>query len=375
MELDRENGLLSEATEDRDVQTQDVGQKETPPRSIPVEPDEKSRESDVDGVSVSNRTTARTPSATPSGGIWKSVLGATGGFGCERETFYRETVRDEKGWRLDFGMDEPVIFGIGIDVAHRKLMEDRWAGRDMDLDAAAEAGLSKARGRRTKVRWADTDWATLYDRLHLAVEKLSGAWPNRVDGKGVPQPEPDGTPAGPPISWLDAPAGVTVEAQLKLHAPDVVGGRGITGQPDYCYRDTDTGLFLAWADVKALGKSGSYPAKWAAGEAVTYDYLLTVANGGQLPDWHVYLEYRRVMKPYWAVIVAPVADSVVSLARSYMARWGRALDLNDPDILSFRPQSCAKCEFRLPMPGLGFDGCAIGEAVVGVIPLAEDTDG
>lgn len=315
-----------------------------------------------------------TPDGDPdrSNAIWKSVLTATGGFGCERETYYREVVRDERGYRLRMGMGEPVIFGIGVDRAHRSLMEQRWIGEEPSVEQAVQAGMEVARGRLTDHPWTDEEWQLLYDRVHLAAEKLTGEWPNRVTEKGVAKPEPDGTPSGPPIRWLDPPHGVQIEAQVKLFAPDVVGGRGITGQPDYTYRAE--GIFVGWADIKALSKSGSYPAKWTMGEAVAYDYLLTQANGGVLPEWHVYLEYRRVAKPYWALAIAPVADTVVTLARAYFARWQRALDGHDPDALSFRPAACHSCDYRLPIPEFGHDGCPIGASVLAIAP-APDEDG
>ena len=75
------------------------------------EPDEPSREGSPDATSPVRRDA-----------IWKSVLGATGGWGCERATFYREVVRDDRGYRLSFGADEPIIFGIAVDAAHNHLM-------------------------------------------------------------------------------------------------------------------------------------------------------------------------------------------------------------------------------------------------------------
>lgn len=335
----------------------------------PGEPDERpeDRRSEVER----EPSTASTRGEVRKTALWKSVLSATGGFGCERETFYREVVRDpETGYRLDFGMDEPVIFGIAVDRGHRSLMEQRWKGEALNETTATEAAVSVARGRRTKTRWADAEWTTLADRVHLALEKLTGSWANRVNDKGERQPEPEGTPAGPPLEWLDAD-GLEIIAQQKFGAPDVVGGRGISGQPDYVYRD-ENGIFLGWADIKALSKAGSYPAKWSGGEAVTYDYLLTTANRGVVPTFHTYLEYRRVAKPYWAIVSAEVAMTAPALARAYFARWERALDFNDPDVLSFSPRSCAKCQFRAPIPQLDFAGCAIGAAVVEIIPLAED---
>lgn len=330
--------------------------------------------------------------------LWKSVIGATGAaYGCERETFYREVTRDARGYRVRFPAGESIIFGLAVDVAHGYLMERRLEhgpadssliGFDLtgegvpltddllyqDAANAVRRGVSKARGRGTSEPWTEEEWKALASRTGLAVEKALGLWPNRVKeskGRGsgevtyLPQPEPDGTPPGPPIAWLDR-QGTTTHLQEKLHAPDVVGGRGLTGQPDFIFRRE--GVIVGWLDVKALSKAGSYPAKWAAGEAVAYDYMATVANGGIVPEWHAYLEYRRNAKPYWALVEAPVSPSVVPLAHAYFRRWERALDGNDPDGLSFNPRSCGKCQFREPMPDLAFAGCPIGAAAVDILP-------
>lgn len=349
----------------------------------------------------------RTTPVVPRSAIWKSVIGATGGFGCERATFYRETIRDERGRRLDDGAEEPVLFGIAIDRAHGILMDRRLSvgpedasllGVDLsdegeglpltedmlweNVASAVRSGVDSARGRLLREPMTDDDWRLLAQRVGLAAEKLVGLWPNRVkvkpgqrdvaedDLEYVRLPEPEGTPEGPPIAWLDQPPGITTDLQRKMYAPDVVGGRGLSGMPDYVFsRD---GVIVGWVDVKALGKSGSYPAKWAAGEAVAYDYLCRAENGGTLPEWHGYLEFRRVGKPYWALVTAPVEPSALTLADAYFRRWGRALDLGDPDVLSFTPGRCHDCLFRSRIPEVGFGGCAIGEASVTVAPPAEE---
>jgi hypothetical protein len=314
--------------------------------------------------------------------IWKSVIGATGGFGCERETFYREVVRDARGYRLSFGMDEPVIFGIAVDVIHGRLMERRLTAGPADepdtargdLEYAVTAGMDAARGRQTSAPWTAEDWTLLRQRAVLAGEKLLGLWPNRtkdVRGESVAVPEDPGTPLGPPIGWLDQAAGVVTQPQRKLFAPGVVGGRGLSGKPDYVF--TVEGVIVGWADVKALGRAGVFPAKWAAGEAVAYDYLCASENGGVLPLWHAYLEYRRNQKPYWTLIEAPVSPSSLALAEAYFTRWARALDGHDPDALSFNPKACARCDYREPIAGL-HGGCPIGGPALDVAPPADDTE-
>jgi hypothetical protein len=365
----------------------------------PGEPDEPKRAVAPDATSTHG----------PKEAIWKSVIGATGGYGCERETFYREVVRDERGYRLRTGADEPIVFGMALDASHGFLMARRleFGPHDMstvgidvsaegmgeavteeglweDVGEAVRRGVSVARGRMLSRPWTDEDWKVLTAQLGLACEKLLGLWPNRVKprmSKGevvewLTEPEPEGTPDGPPIAWLDVP-GTTTRAQMKLHAPGVVGGRGITGQPDYVFVNGE-GSLDAWVDVKALSKAGSYPAKWVAGEAAAYDWMLTVANGGTLPTWHGYLEYRRTQKPYWALITAPVHPSILAVARSYFDRWGVALDTGDPTALAFNPKACGKCHYREPIADrygqVIHPGCPIGPAVLDIAPPEDDPD-
>lgn len=370
-----------------------AGESWTAESRAPGEPDEPKRAAAADATSPHG----------PKEAIWKSVIGATGGWGCERETFYREVVRDARGYRLRTGAGERIVFGIAIDVAHGYLMAQRLEhgpvdsstlGMDISSEGTGEPvtedmlwsmtgeavrrGMSSARGRLLEKPWTEDDWTVMTQQVGLAVEKLLGLWPNRVKprmSKGevvewLTEPEPEGTPPGPPIAWLDAPAGIVTRLQHKMHAPDVVGGRGITGQPDYTFWADRT--IVGWVDVKAPGKSKSFPATWVAGEAVAYDYMAAVNNEGLVPEWHGYLEYRRTQKPYWAITTAPVDTSVLTLARSYFERWGTALDGDNPDALSFNPKSCSKCSYRDPLPQYGFAGCPIGPAVLDIAPMEDD---
>jgi len=339
------------------------------------------------------------PHPTSKDAVWKSVLGATGGFGCERATLYRETIRDPAtGYRMQFGMPERVIFGTAVDAAHEYLMSDRltngpsdvsFLGVDLSEDgtgeplliehleelstAATRRGVEKARGQRLLERWSPEAWTVFTERVGLAVEKLIGLWPNRVkEGRDGPLPEPEGTPPGPPIGWLDPAPGIMTFAQRRLELPDVVGGRGVVGKPDYIFARGDT--IIAWVDVKAKSKSGSYPQLWRAAEAITYDAMCTYENGGILPEWHGYLEYRRgtgepLAKPYWALVTAPVSTSITDLFDGYSARWANALDVGDPDNVSFNLWSCRDCEWREAIDAGGrrvHGGCAIGQAAMDI---------
>ncbi len=357
------------------------------PKSTPPANDDIALAVIADGVAQRRLDAERAVVVPPTGGpVWKSLMGATGsGWICERATMYRELVRDPAtGYRLDFGMPERVIFGIALDAALREVMEEQLraplhAGTigvdqpaQLRLVAAAVAatarGAARARGNGTDEPWTDEDWSTLRTRLATAVDKFLGLWPNRVDGKagheddpwGHTADEPDGTPAGPPVTWLPLDG---LDMQVKLTAPDVVGGRGVSGKPDFVWRRD--GVIEGWADLKAGKRGKAFPAAWTESEAVTYDYLVTNENGGQPPLWHAYIEYVRLVKPYWQVKVDDVrAPATLDLARAYFARWGRALDSGDVEEVSFTPNGCASCSWRDPIPDAGHEGCAIGQSVI-----------
>src|SRR4029077_10077092 len=196
---------------------------------------------------------------------------------CERETFYREVVRDARGYRLRFGANEAIIYGVAIDRIHRPLMEARleqgpadasMLGFDIsdigeglpltedmlreDVVRATLRAMEDARSRGTSEPWSDDDWRAMAQSVGLAGEKLLGLWPNLTKAKmkggevveWLAMPEPEGTPPGPPIAWLDQPPGVFTIGQRKLYVPDVVGGRGISGQPDFVF--TRDGLITGW---------------------------------------------------------------------------------------------------------------------------------
>jgi len=328
--------------------------------------------------------------------LWKSVIGATGSpFGCERATFYREVIRDPAtGRRLDVPASEAVLFGIAVDAAHALIVGERMQHGPVDMstvgvdisdegtgepvledmvrdlcERATRHGVERARARPAAEPWTDESTDVFTTRVGLAVEKLLGLWPNRMTEKGNVLPEPEGAPPGPPIGWTDPAPGLYIEGQRRLESPTVVGGRGISGKPDYVY--TGGGVIVGWLDVKALSRPGRYPHKWTAGEAAAYDHMVAVENGGVLPEWHAYLEYVRVQKPYWHMMVAPVSPAAMWLAGAYFARWTRALDGNDPDAMAFQPSACLGCEWREPLPG--HDGCAIGAAVADIFGVDQST--
>ncbi len=344
-------------------------------------------------------------------GVGKSLMRATAGWGCEREAFYAETVRDTAGARLRFPMPERVHFGTAVDVAVAELLA---VARDWYRDVDAWAGLSRAVGTKAPAPPPQPDWSgeldgavelgyrrgvtdaswdvTITDELRevfrlqltTALEKFLGILPNRVDEKGRPKPDPE-QPTGPPLLWLftpQRPEGLVyldnepeaiaralgmrfqgIEGE-SIRLPDMVRGEELVGTPDLVILRPDRVAF-EWVDVKATGRAYSYPAKWLQAEAVLYDTLLTGLNDGEPPEWHTYLEYRRNAKPYWHLSRARVvATGSLALARALIRRWEDALQVGSPDIVSFEPTMCGRCNWRSPIPAIGFPGCPIGEAKV-----------
>lgn len=334
---------------------------------VPAEPAE-------DPVTGASSKSTRTTTRRKKSALWKSVLGGTGGgFGCELQTLYGETRRMPDGWRYDAGANEAILFGVGVDRILRYLYERLIAGTAGDSVTEADAAVSKAmqvcRGKDTREPWDQDAWDLLRKQLTLAADRLVGNQPNRVKVRTrqgeqyvEPAPEPDGR-QGPPLFWLTLDG---MELQAKLRSPDAVGGRGLSGAPDFLWRDQD-GLIVGWVDAKAPGRAKSYPAAWSSSEVVAYDYMCAQENGGQLPDWHGYLEYRRTATPYWALTIQePVPPETLDLARHYMDRWSTALDDPNPQAVGFNTQACARCEWRDPIPEVEHDGCAVGQAVAAV---------
>lgn len=310
-------------------------------------------------------------------GVGKGLMGATGGWGCERQRFYEETVRDPStGWRLRFGMDEKVHYGSALDVAHGYLTNQVLQGvplPDLDLAGAVTRGLSKARGDLWDKPTTDETWTTMEAQLVQALEKLVGIRPNYPDDyKGARFSVQE------PIRWpLTFAASPGVAAPLTLMAqgrngesfriPRQVAGRSLVGTPDYSWWDPQGEVFLGWLDVKSTGRAYTYPKKWAEPEAVLYDYLLATLNGGALPTVHAYLEYRRNAKPYWHLTWAPIQSGAIRLARMLLARWEKALTEGDINGLSWDVSKCLECPWREAVDGI-HGGCTIGQSVADIDP-------
>lgn len=290
--------------------------------------------------------------------IGKGLLWATGSFGCEREAWYGETVRDERGWRLRHPMPEKVHFGKAIDVLHAAAMKRRIDGREIEVDPlvdlAYHAGIAET--------WAeeeqdDFDRDAAREVFRVKLDNAARLLVGEVAG-------PPAQAEGVPLDWMPL-EGVHIQGLngVSLEVPNVFGDRPLGGTPDYVYVDQESGTMVGWIDVKAVERSHSYPDKWLGAEATIYTYLLTVLNGGQVPGFIGYLEYRRLAKPYWHMTIQRNPIILAGIADRYIRRWRRAIEIGDPEVLSFNPKECADCPYSRPIPEAGFPGCEIGAIV------------
>lgn len=290
--------------------------------------------------------------------IGKGLLWATGSFGCEREAWYGETVRDERGWRLRHPMPEKVHFGKAIDVLHSAATKRKIDGRPLDrgslVDLAYHAGIAEPWAEAEDPDFNKDDAREVFRvKIDNAARLLLG----EVSG-------PPAQAEGVPLDWLPL-EGLHIQGLngVSLEIPDVFGNRPLGGTPDYVYVDPETQTMVGWIDVKAVERSHSYPDKWLGAEATVYTYLLTVLNGGMVPGFIGYLEYRRLAKPYWHLTLQRDPQMLAGLADRYIRRWRRAIEIGDPEVLSFNPKECADCPYSQPIPEAGFAGCEIGAIV------------
>lgn len=285
-------------------------------------------------------------------GMGKSLLWATGSFGCEREAWYGDQVRDENGHRLRFPMPERVHFGTAIDVLHANLTRAKRDREPVPLAGAAfESAVDLAYYAGLDGEWEEEpDRETFRLQIWNAARLLVGM----VEGPKEQAP-------GVPLDWLPL-EGLKIQGLDGVSLEVLADGRPVVGTPDYLWEDAE-GTLLGWLDVKATARSFSYPDKWLGAEASLYSWLCVQQNGGILPGFAGYMEYRRLAKPYWHLTFTRDPAMLVRLADRYLNRWRKALAAGDPDLVSFSPKECADCPYSKPIDGVAFDGCPIGQIV------------
>lgn len=299
--------------------------------------------------------------------LGKGLLHATGSFGCEREAWYAETVRDERGWRLRNPMPEKVHFGSAIDVLHSACMKRKIEGREIELEAVVEIAYRKGIAEP----WAEEEQEG-FDRgearevFRMQIVNAARLLIGEVEGPPVQAP-------GIPLDWMPT-EGLHIQGLdgISLEVPDVFGDRPLGGTPDYLYIDSETQTMVGWIDVKATARSYSYPDKWLGAEATVYTYILTLLNGGQIPGFAGYLEYRRLAKPYWNITILREPRMLAALAARYVIRWRKAIEAGDPDLLAFNPKECGDCPYSGPIPLADFPGCEIGKIVNRGLDIEEE---
>lgn len=295
--------------------------------------------------------------------LGKSLMSGTGSWGCERDRFYSETIRTPDGRRLPLVSDEKMLFGTAIDRAHSQLMFARREGaatlEELPVSRAIQAGTSQA---RAEPHADEIDWTTFDLQVETAILKLVGVIPNA---------NPNRDASGPAPIWWIPTYGLKIQGddgESIVIQDGFAPGRSLAITPDYGF--LARGAWTGWVDVKTTGKAFSYPQKWAGAEAVIYDLGMALANGGELPRTHAYMEYRRNIKPYWELTQAEVLPDSVALARAFIRRWQLALDGGTVDALGFEVGACQGCRWREMIPEI-HAGCPIGQSVVAITTPTE----
>lgn len=272
-------------------------------------------------------------------GISKSLITTP----CERQGYYKETVRDASGRRLSFPMPERVIFGKAVDVAHGYIVERIRDGERWTLDAAVTLGLAAAE--------RDEDsYALVEDKATFAVqvENAMTLFTEQPDGLERLRPLIPGI-------RIQGDNGASLSAPADDGTPDI-------GTPDYWLAD---GSIL---DVKTTGSAEGYGRAyderkfWNKGEMAFYSHLVTSLTGA-LPPRLIYQVYVRQAKPRWQWIEVPGNGALVTLGRLHSRRWRKGFAAGDPDLFGHDLSYCGECPYREAIAGL-HDGCPIGQARV-----------
>jgi hypothetical protein len=256
---------------------------------------------------------------------------------CERQGFYKETVRDDNGRRLSFPLPERVTFGTAVDEAVGFIVFHDREQREMLFDPAG-IGLAAAK--------AASGWDLVPDPDVFAVQVR-----NAVE---LFLTQPDG------LARLRAlyPERLRIQGDegKSIRAGDVIG------TPDFL---TDASV----VDVKTWGRNDGAKKFWRSAEMGVYAYLFTAIDGA-FPKRLAYQAYVRVSKPYWTWLeITDEAEiaALVSMGRETAAHWRGLLELGRAELFPTDTYYCGDCPFRLPMPEHGHDGCAVGR----LVPLTE----
>lgn len=258
-------------------------------------------------------------------GLSKSLMTSP----CQRKGFYGETVRDESGRRLRSAMPEKVHFGAALDSAHSYIVERIRDGQAWNTSTALAVGTSRV----TDADWADEpDWET----FGIQLENALNLFRSQPDGLKRLQPYIEGIR----IQGNDG---------KSLRAGDVIG------TPDYLFAD---GSVL---DLKSAGRTYTASKFTQSAEMPVYAFL-AAAETGVIPPRLIYQVYVRLQRPYWQWIEVPGTAAHVELGRLHAAQWRKGIAAGDADLFAFDTGFCGDCAFSVPIPEVGFAGCAAGMA-------------
>jgi hypothetical protein len=271
---------------------------------------------------------------------------------CERQGYYKETVRDPDGRRLSFPLPERVTFGTAVDEAVGYLVYRDQHG-DVDPD------------------WNDEQFADIVgnDARIIGMQAAEAAlgWPLVTD------PDTFGVQLANAIRlYFTSDDGLDRIRALYPERLRIQGENGhsikagdVIGTPDFL---TDASV----VDVKTWGRNDGIKKFWRSAEMGVYAYLFAAIDG-ELPKRLAYQAYVRVSKPYWTWLeITDEAEiaALVSMGRETAAHWRGLLELGRPELFPTDVYYCGDCPFRLPMPEVGHDGCAVGR----LVPVTEEAE-
>lgn len=271
-------------------------------------------------------------------GISKSLVTTP----CERQGFYKETVRDASGRRLNFPMPERVVFGKAIDVAHGYIVEQIRDGANWTLDTAIDLGIGAAEDDTESYARAMAE-TTDPETFALQVRNAMTLFIEQEDGLARLRPFIPGI-------RIQGDNGRSLHVETDWETPDI-------GTPDYIFAD---GSIL---DVKTGSRSYDDRKFYEKAEMAFYAWL-AASQDGAVPPRFIYQVYVRLAKPKWQWLEVPGNAALVTLGRLHSRRWHKGLTAGDPDLFAHDLSYCGDCPYRTAIPGVGHDGCDVGLARV-----------